>query len=115
MKARRSKEQKLRDAVADAASNLKEAGEAKLGLGPNCRYADAFDRYGLALQALLQHAVSLHVADWSWDGYEGNFHFYWEFGAQLAQPGATYEHDTRFVHARCAALLEPEKPAVAAK
>ncbi len=106
---RRSKEQKLRDAVADAASNLKEAGEPLLGLGPNERYADAFNRYSSALKELLAHVCPLHVDEWSWDGYEGNFHFWWEFGAQLAQPGATYAHDTRFVATRCAARLDPQR------
>lgn len=107
---RRSQEQKLRDAVADAASNLKEAGEPLLGLGPNRRYENAFDRYSSAVKDLLAHKCPLHVADWSWDGYEGNFTFQWEFGTQLAQPGATYAHDTRFVAARCAAVLDPQKP-----
>ncbi len=106
---RRTKEQKLRDALADAASKLRGTGHPlHNSLGPDQRYADAFDRYSRALQALLQHAVPLHVADWSWDGYEGNFTFYWEFGAQLTQPGARYDHDTRFVFARCVARLDPE-------
>jgi len=109
-KQRHSKEQKLLDAVTHAASCLKEAGEPLHGLGPSARYASAFDLYGHALRDLLAHECPLHVADWSWDGYEGNFHFYWEFGTQLAQPGAAYEHDTRFTAMRSAARLDPAKP-----
>ena len=104
------KEQKLLDAVTYMASLLKEAGDLLHGLGPSQRYADQFDRYSLALKDLVTHTCSLHVADWSWDGYAGNFHFYWEFGAQLAQPGAEYDHDTRFVEMRCGARLDPQKP-----
>ncbi len=107
---RQSKEQKLLDAVAHAASCLKEAGEPLRGLGPSLHYADAFDRYGRALKDLLSHECPLHVADWSWDGYEGNFHFYWEFSAQLVRPGAQYVYDTRFVAMRSASRLDPGKP-----
>jgi len=109
-KKRQSKEQKLRDAVAYAASCLKEAGAPLHGLGPSLHYADAFERYSRALKDLLQFDCPLHVADWSWDGYEGNFHFYWEFTAQLAQPGAKYDHDTRGLAMRTMARLDPEKP-----
>lgn len=108
---RRSQEQKLRDAVTDASSKLRMAGgPLHNSLGPNQRYTEAFKRYGDALKALLQHDCPLHVAHWDWDGYEGNFTFRWEFGVQLAQPGATYALDTRFVAASCAALLNPEQP-----
>lgn len=108
-KKRRTQDQKLLDAAAHAASCLKEAGDPLRGLGPNQRYADAFDRYSRALKDLVAHACALHVADWSWDGYEGHFGFFWEFGAQLVQP-TSYDHDTRFVESRCAARLDPEKP-----
>ena len=111
-KQRQSQEQKLRDAVSYAASCLKEAGGPLHGLGPSLHYADAFERYGRALKELLAHACRLHVADWSWDGYDGNFAFFWEFGAQLAQPGTSYDHDTRFVAMRCPARFDPEKPLV---
>lgn len=104
---RQSKEQKLRDAVSYAASCLKEAGDPLHGLGPSEQYADAFNRYSAALKNLLQFDCPLHVVDWSWDGYEGNFHFYWEFGAQLAKPGVAYEHDTRYLAMRTAARLDP--------
>jgi len=107
---RQSKEQKLRDAAAYAASCLKEAGDPRHGLGPSTQYADAFDRYGHALRDLVSHACALHVADWHWNGYEGKFDFHWEFGAKLAQPNAAYDYDTHFVAARCAAELDPEKP-----
>jgi hypothetical protein len=109
-KKRVQKGQKLRAAVTYAASCLKEAGAPLHGLGPSLHYADAFARYSSALKDLVAHACPLHVADWSWDGYEGNFHFYWEFGAQLAQPASTYEHDTRFVAARCASCFDLDKP-----
>lgn len=112
MKAKRQSkkhQQKLRDAVSYAASCLKEAGEPLHGLGPSQPYANAFDRYGRALLALLSYECALHMADWHWDGYAGTFHFYWEFGAQLAQPGVPYEHDTRFVEARCGAEFDPQK------
>ena len=49
-KQRQTQEQKLLDAVAHAASCLKEAGEPLHGLGPSLHYADAFDRYGRALK-----------------------------------------------------------------
>lgn len=109
-KKRQSQEQKLLDAVTYAASCLKEAGEPLRGLGPSRHYTDAFDRYASALKDLLQHKCPLHVADWSWDGYAGDFHFYWEFGTRLVQPGQKYEHDTRFVESRLAARLDPQKP-----
>lgn len=107
---RRSQEQKLRDAVAYAASCLKEAGDPLHGLGPSLHYADAFDRYSRALKDLVALASPLTVVDWSWDGYEGNFYFYWEFGTHLEQPTSSYVHDTRFVAARCASRFDPEKP-----
>lgn len=109
-KKRQPQEQKLRDSVAKAASWLKEAGDPLHGLGPSLHYADAFNHYSLALKALLQQVCPLNVADWSWDGYEGNFHFWWEFGVQLAQPGSSYDHDTRFVASRCAGRFDPQKP-----
>jgi hypothetical protein len=109
-KQRQAQEQKLLDAVAYAASCLKEAGEPLHGLGPSARYAAAFDRYSSALKNLLSFECPLHVADWSWDGYEGNFGFTWDFGAQLAQPGSKYEHDTRFLTMHCAARFDPTKP-----
>ena len=102
--------QKLHDAVSYAASCLKEAGDPLHGLGPSQQYANAFERYGDALRALLAKTCSLHVGEWSWDGYEGNFRFCWEFGAQLSQPDATYEHDTRYVETRCPAKLDPNQP-----
>jgi hypothetical protein len=108
-KQRQAQEQKLLDAVAHAASCLKEAGDPLHGLGPSLHYADAFGRYAGALKDLVAHTCALHVADWSWDGYEGNFHFHWEFGTQLAQPGAQYDHDTRFVEMRCLSRFNPEK------
>ena len=108
-KQRQTQEQKLLDAVTYAASCLKEAGDPLYSLGPSERYADAFGRYARALKDLVAHACSLHVADWSWDGYEGNFHFFWEFSAQLAQPGVKYEHDTRPVMSRCPARFDPQK------
>lgn len=101
---------KLHDAVSHAASCLKEAGEPLHGLGPSQQYADAFARYGHALKELLAYQCTLHMADWRWNGYEGRFDFYWEFGAQLAQPEAHYEYDTRFMEARCPAMLDPQKP-----
>ena len=109
-KQRQAQQQKLLDAVSHAASCLKEAGEPLHGLGPSLQYADAFNRYASALKDLLAFECPLHVADWSWDGYEGNFHFYWEFGTQLAQPGSQYDYDTRFVAMRCVARLDPAKP-----
>lgn len=109
MKKRQTQEQKLLDAVVYAASCLKEAGDPLHGLGPSLHYADAFGRYGSALKDLVAHACPLHVADWGWDGYEGNFHFYWEFGTQLEQPGTKYDHDTRFVSMRCAGRFDPQK------
>jgi hypothetical protein len=109
-KKRQSREQKLFDAVSYAVSCLKEAGDPLHGLGPNQQYVDAFDRYGRALKDLVAHTCVLHVADWSWDGYEGDFGFHWEFGTQLAQPGTKYDHDTRFVAMRCAARFDPGKP-----
>ena len=109
-KQRQTREQKLLDAVSYAASCLKEAGDPLHGLGPSGQYADAFHRYAAALKDLLAHECPLHVADWSWDGYEGNFHFTWEFSAQLAQPGTKHDYDTRFVSLRCPARLYPQKP-----
>jgi len=109
-KKRQSKEQKLRDAMTYAASCLKEAGAPLHGLGPSLHYADAFDRYSRALKDLLQFDCPLHVGDWSWDGYEGNFHFFWEFTAQLVQPGTKYDHDTRSLAMRTMARFDPEKP-----
>jgi hypothetical protein len=106
---RRTQEQKLYDAMHHAASCLKEAGDPLHGLGPSLQYADAFNRYSEALKNLVAHTCSLHVADWSWDGYEGNFHFWWEFGTPLAQPGTKYDYDTRFVQSRCATRLDPNK------
>ena len=107
---RQSKEQKLLDAVTHASSCLKEAGEPLHGLGPSFQYAAAFDVYGRALKDLLAHECPLLAADWTWDGYEGNFRFYWEFGTQLAQPGTKYDHDQRFVEMRCMARFDPSKP-----
>lgn len=107
---KRPKRQKLFDAVSHAASCLKEAGETLHGLGPSAQYADAFDRYGRALKDLVAHECPLHVADWSWDGYAGNFHFFWEFGEQLSQPRVAHDHDTRYVAMRCPARLDPQQP-----
>jgi hypothetical protein len=104
-----TQEQKLLDAVTYASSRLKEAGEPLLGLGPNQRYLDAFNKYGDALYALVKHATSVHPTDWSWDGYEGHFNFRWDFGFRAAQPGATYEHDARFVEMSCRAHFDPSK------
>jgi hypothetical protein len=109
-KQRQSQEQKLLDAVSHTASCLKEAGEPLHGLGPSYQYAAAFDLYARALKELLAFKCSLHMADWTWDGYEGNFHFHWEFGTQLAQPGTQYDHDQRFVELRCMARFDPNKP-----
>ena len=112
-KTKKSDEQKLTkltDAVNYAASCLKEAGDPLHGLGPSQQYADAFDRYSRALKDLLAGTCVLHAADWSWNGYDGTFGFRWEFGAQLAQPGATYDHDTRFVEFTCPASFDPQKP-----
>ena len=109
-KKRQTQEQKLLDAVSYAASCLKEAGEPLHGLGPSDQYADAFGRYARALKDLVAHACPLHVADWGWDGYEGNFHFFWEFSAQLSQPGVKYEHDTRPVMSRCPGRFDPQQP-----
>lgn len=109
-KQRQTQEQKLLDAVTYAASCLKEAGDPLHGLGPSQQYADAFHRYTRALKNLVAQTCPLHVADWSWDGYEGNFHFYWEFSAQLAQPGMKYDHNTRSMAMRCPAGLDPQKP-----
>ena len=108
--ATKAKTQKLLDAAMHAASALKEAGDPLHGLGPSQQYADAFNRYSQALKALVAGTCALHVGDWSWDGYEGAFRFYWEFGAQLAQPDATYEHDTRYLETRCPATLDPNQP-----
>jgi hypothetical protein len=109
-KKRQTREQKLLDAVTYAVSCLKEAGEPLCGLGPSRHYADVFDRYSSALKALVSHECPLHVDDWGWDGYEGNFHFWWEFGAGVEQPGMKYDHDRRFVAMRCAAQFDPQKP-----
>jgi len=109
-KKRQAQEQKLLDAVTYAASCLKEAGDPLHSLGPSLHYADAFDRYGRALKDLVAHECPLHVADWSWDGYEGNFDFRWEFSTQLAQPGTKYAHQTRFLAMSCAARLDLGKP-----
>jgi hypothetical protein len=106
----KAKKLKLFDAAMHAASCLKEAGEPLHGLGPSQQYADAFNRYSLALKALVAGTCALHVGEWSWDGYEGNFRFRWEFGAQLAQPHAAYDHDTRFVETVCPAVLDPNQP-----
>ena len=107
---RQSQKQKLFDATMHAASCLKEAGDPLHGLGPSQQYADAFNRYSQALKVLVAGTCALHVGDWGWDGYEGSFHFYWEFGAQLAQPDAAYEHDTRYLETRCRAKLDPNQP-----
>lgn len=109
-KKRQSQEQKLLDAVSYAASCLKEAGEPLHNLGPSYQYAAAFDLYARALKELLAFECPLHVADWTWDGYEGNFSFYWEFGTQLAQPNTKYDNDRRFVEMRCMARFDPNKP-----
>lgn len=109
-KQRQAQEQKLLDAVAHEASRLKEAGEPLHGLGPSLHYAEAFDRYGCALKSLVAYVCPLLVADWSWNGYDGTFDFYWEFSAQLAQPGTKYDHDTRFLSMRCPARFDPTKP-----
>jgi hypothetical protein len=108
---RRNQEQKLRDAASYAASCLKDAGEALHNLGPSQHYADAHAKCGRALKDLVQWKAGsmAHVADWSWDGYEGLWTFRWEFGFQAAQPGATYAHDTRFVAMSCAAQLDGDK------
>ena len=108
--ATKAKAQKLLDAAMHAASCMKEAGDPLHGLGPSRQYADAFNRYSEALKALVAGTCALHVSDWDWDGYEGTFRFYWEFGAQLAQPDAAYEHDTRYVETRCPAKLDPNQP-----
>jgi hypothetical protein len=108
-KKRQSREQKLLDEVAYAASCLKEAGDPLHGLGPSRHYADMFDRYSRALSALVSYECPLHVADWGWDGYEGNFHFQWEFGGRLSQPGK-HDLDTRFVGMHCAGSFDPRKP-----
>jgi len=109
-KQRQAQEQKLLDAVSYAASLLKEAGSPLHGLGPNQEYADDFARYAERLKELVAFECPLHVADWSWNGYEGRFDFYWEFSTSLAQPGAVYEHDVRTVTSRCLAQLDSEKP-----
>lgn len=110
-KKRQTQEQKLRDAVAYAASCLKEAGDPLHGLGPSQQYADAFNRYGEALKALLAYVCPLHVSEWNWDGYEGNFNFCWDFGTQLAQPGAKYDDfDTRFAQMKCVACFHLDRP-----
>ena len=106
----KAKKQKLLDAAMYAASCMKEAGDPLHGLGPSQQYANAFNRYSEALKALVAGTCALHVGDWSWDGYEGTFRFHWEFGAQLAQPDAAYEHDTRYVESRCPATLDPSQP-----
>lgn len=109
-KTNKRQEQKLHDAVSHAASCLKEAGEPLYGLGPSLHYADAFERYSKAMKDLVAYVCPLNVADWSWDGYEGSFHFWWDFGAPLAQPGTEHDYDTRFVQMRCATRLDPQKP-----
>jgi len=101
--------QKLLDAANHAASCLREAGEPLHGLGPSQHYADAFACYSRALYALVVHECPLHAADWDWDGYEGKFHFWWEFGTPVEQPGSEYAHDTRFVALRCPAQLDPQE------
>lgn len=109
-KKRQTQEQKLRDAVAYAASCLKEAGDPLHNLGPSQQYADAFGRYSEALHKLAAHVCGLHMGEWHWDGYKGNFCFRWELSAQLAQPTATYEHDTRFLEMSCPAELDASQP-----
>jgi hypothetical protein len=107
---RQTQKQKLFDAVTHAASCLKEAGDPLHGLGPSQQYADAFNRYSEALKALLVSVCPLHVSDWDWDGYEANFHFWWDFGTALAQPCTQYDYDTRFVQMKCASRLYPDRP-----
>jgi len=109
-KQQQAQEQKLFDAVNYAASCLKEAGEPLYNLGPSAQYAAVFDRYAQALKALVVFECPLHVADWSWNGYDGRFDFRWEFGAQLSQPGVPYEHNTRFLEMSCRAQLDLDKP-----
>jgi hypothetical protein len=104
------KRQKLLDAVTLAVVCLKEGEPALHGLGPNQRYVDAFACYSQALRALVSHDCRLHITDWNWNGYEGNFYFQWEFGAPVEQPEVEHYHDTRFVNMNCAAWLDPQKP-----
>lgn len=66
------------------------------GFGPSQLYTDAFERYSLALKDLVQHNAPIHIEEWSWDGYEGNFFFRWKLSAQLCQIGRP-EFDRRYV------------------
>jgi len=107
---RQSQKQKLADAVTSAAATLRDMCDPLHGLGPSQQYADAFNRYSNALKALVASVCTLHMSEWDWDGYEGNFRFVWDFGTPLAQPGTKYEHDTRFMHLKCASKFHPDRP-----
>jgi hypothetical protein len=100
---------KLRDAIADASSALKEAGDPLLGRGINERYVIAHKRYGDAVEAMVKATCVLHVADWQWDGYENRFCFSWEFSVQLCQPGKV-EYDTRYVQMSTHAQFDDSLP-----
>jgi hypothetical protein len=108
-KPHRSKDQKLREAVMDMITALRDI-EPKIGIaGVSQRYLDAFERYSEALNALVEHACGMHIVDWDWDGYEARFAFRWDFSAQLQQPNRP-EFDTRFVAMSTHARFDDAKP-----
>lgn len=104
---------KLRDAVAYAASCLKEAGDPRHNLGPSGQYADAFERYSQAMRTLVVHHCELPyfgVEEWDWDAYQGTFHFKWTFGAQTRELNAENEYELRHVGMHAYARLDDSKP-----
>lgn len=106
-----SKEQRLRDGVAYAASCLKEAGDPLHNLGPSGQYEDVFKRYSAAMLRLVEFDCPIAIEEWSWDGYAGTFHFKWVFGAQVREPGAgKKDFETQFVGMYSYARLDPSKP-----
>lgn len=109
-KQRVSKQQRLRDDVAYAASCLKEAGDPLHNLGPSGQYEDVFKRYSEAVRALVMYDCPISIEDWSWDGYAGTFHFKWVFGAQVRELGSDKEYDTRFVGMHAYSRFDPSKP-----
>lgn len=109
-KKRVSREQRLRDDVAYAASCLKEAGEPLHNLGPSGQYEDVFKRYSEAMRKLVAFDCPIGVEEWSWDGYAGTFHFRWVFGAQVRELGTDKDYDTRFVKMSTYTRLDPSKP-----
>lgn len=108
-KRRVSREQRLRDDVAYAASCLKEAGDPLHHLGPSGQYEDAFQRYSKAMHALLAFDCPLGIEEWTWDGYAGTFHFKWVFGAQARELGSAKAYETRYINMTSHGRLDDSK------